>query len=227
MKCGQCGGEAPADSVFCPHCGGQLAGAANSPSPAQAAPVRTLASRMQPAGKTAGSKLAEQALWSGSYSAKAMIGWMIGVALLSIVVVIAVTIGGGTRDVWVWVVVGLLIMWGLLGLVVLYRKYTVRYELTTFRLFHETGLLRRTRDRIEVIDVDDVTLTQGIVERMLNVGTVKVLASDQSLSDKEPKSGGLGTLVMQGIDDPRRIADLIDNTRRQERERRAIFMENV
>jgi hypothetical protein len=32
---------------------------------------------------------------------------------------------------------------------------------------------------------------------------------------------------MPGIDNPRQVADLIDNTRRQERERRAIFMENV
>lgn len=179
---------------------------------------------MRPGNVASGNTPAEAELWAGAYSPKAMIGWIIGAVLLTIVGAIVASLAA--PEGWMVFGIGAVIVWAAVGLVALYRRLTVRYRLTTFRLFHETGLLSRTRDRIEVIDIDDVTLTQGIIERMFNVGTISVLASDQSLAEKDGK-GGMGTLVMQGIDDPRQVADLIDNTRRRERERRAIFMENV
>jgi membrane protein YdbS with pleckstrin-like domain len=184
----------------------------------------TGAARLRPGNASGGSTPAEAELWSGAYSPKAMIGWIFGAALLTLIGAIAASFA----EPWGWTAfaIGAVIVWAAVGLVALYRRLTVRYQLTTFRLFHETGLLSRTRDRIEVIDIDDVTLTQGIIERMFNVGTISVLASDHSLAGKDGKDG-MGTLVMPGIDNPRQVADLIDNTRRQERERRAIFMENV
>src|SRR5688572_1043531 len=174
MKCGQCGGEAPADSAFCPHCGAQVGVAAA----AMAETAPTGAARLQPGTAAAAGQADEQTQWSGSYSAKAMIGWIVGAALLSILVVVAVSMAGGDRSVWVWVFLGLVILWAAIGLVALYQRWSVRYELTTYRLFHERGFLKRTRDRIEVIDIDDVTLTQGPIERMLNVGTIVVRSSD-------------------------------------------------
>jgi membrane protein YdbS with pleckstrin-like domain len=109
------------------------------------------------------------------------------------------------------------VLWAILGLVILYRRLTVNYRLTTYRLFHETGLLKRTRDRIEVIDINDVTLQQGFIERMFNVGTIHLLSSDVTNRN----------LKMEGIEDVRRVTDLIDNTRRAERQRRGVFMENI
>jgi membrane protein YdbS with pleckstrin-like domain len=221
MKCSQCGGDVPDSSSFCPHCGTAVGGAAAASAPGRA----TAAARLRPGNASPGNQPAEEELWSGTYSPKAMIGWFVGAGLLTIAGAIVASLAGGAA--WVVFAIGAIIAWAVVALVTLYRRLTVRYQLTTFRLFHETGLLSRTRDRIEVIDVDDVTMTQGLIERMFNVGTVTILASDQSLSEKEGGKGGMGTLSMQGIDDPRRVTDLIDNTRRRERERRAIFMENV
>jgi membrane protein YdbS with pleckstrin-like domain len=204
--------EAPEASSFCPNCGAQL-----GVGPQTSAPQRNAAAKLQSAGGTAGNQQAEQTLWSGTYSPKAMIGWIVSAALLSIVIVIAVAVGGGSGSVWVWVVLALLLVWGALGLAALYQRMSVRYELSTFRLFHERGFMSRTRDRIEVIDIDDVTLTQGPIERMLNVGTILVRSSDTTTP----------TLRMVGIDDARHVTDLIDNTRRAERQRRGIFMENL
>ncbi len=220
MKCSKCGGDLPDGSAFCPQCGAQSAGAA---AVAQAAPSSGGPLRGKRA--SSGTPPEERELWSGSYSPKAMIGWFIGAGLLTVVGAIIAMFTD--RNGWLAFGVGAVVVWAGVALVALYRRYTVNYRLTSFRLFHETGLLSRTRDRIEVIDIDDVTLTQGLVERMFNVGTIRVLASDQSLSDREGTKNGLGTLEMLGIDDPRAVADLIDNTRRSERERRAIFMENV
>jgi uncharacterized membrane protein YdbT with pleckstrin-like domain len=109
------------------------------------------------------------------------------------------------------------VVWGALALVLLYRRLTVRYRLTTFRFFHDTGLLSRTGNRVEVIDIDDVTVHQGLIERMFGVGTILVRSSDTT----DPE------LSLPGIDDAKRVADLIDGTRRAERQRRGMFMENV
>jgi membrane protein YdbS with pleckstrin-like domain len=208
MKCDACGGEVPAGAAFCSHCGAHLA---NDDRATGADRLRT---RIRPA---SGNQPAEEDLWSGTYSPKAMIEWMIGAALLTVVGIVAVALSGGSTAAWFWLVIGMLVVWAALGLAVLYRRLTVRYQLTTYRLFHEKGLLSRTRDRIEVIDIDDVTLTQGLIERMLNVGTIHILSSDVSH----------GKLHMPGIEDARRVTDLIDNTRRAERQRRGLFMENV
>jgi uncharacterized membrane protein YdbT with pleckstrin-like domain len=161
--------------------------------------------------------VAEDDIWVGSYSPKAMIGQAVGLALLTVVGGIAATFAGPAG--WAVFVVAAIVLWGVLALVVLYRRLTVRYRLTTYRLFHETGLLSRTRDRIEVIDIDDVTLKQGLIERMVDVGTIYILSSDVSLPN--------GRLIMTGIEDSKRVTDLIDNTRRAERQRRGLFMENV
>jgi membrane protein YdbS with pleckstrin-like domain len=172
---------------------------------------------LQAPGTTDGNSNAEQILWTGTYSPKAMIGWIVGASLLSILVVIAMAVFGAGRSAWVFAVLAILLVWAALGLVTLYQRMSVRYELSTYRLFHERGLLSRTRDRIEVIDIDDVTLTQGLVERMMNVGTILVRSTDTTTP----------MLRMVGIEDARNVTDLIDNTRRAERQRRGIFMENV
>ena len=104
----------------------------------------------------------------------------------------------------------------LIGLLV-YRKLSVRYELTTERFIHEVGILRRVTDRIEVIDIDDVNYTQGIIERMVGVGTIKISSSDRSHPE----------LTMRGIDDVKRIADEIDDVRRAERRRRGLHIEAI
>jgi hypothetical protein len=73
---------------------------------------------------------------------------------------------------------------------------------------------------------------------LLNIGTIHIISSDESLRqkavDQAKRSGGKldpqtvdGRLDMPGISDVRRVADLIDNTRRAERNRRGVFLENV
>ena len=209
MKCVQCGGEAPAESAFCPHCGAQMAETA-AENPAKAA-----AARLAPGGVRSGNAPPEETLWSGSYSPKAMAGWLFLDAVLIIAGAIVATFTAPVG----WIVLGIAAVIGsaAIGMVALYRRMTVRYQLTNYRLFHETGLLSRTRDRIEVIDIDDVTLRQGLIERMFDVGTIQVCSSDLTH----------GKLAMAGIEDARTVTDLIDNTRRAERQRRGLFMENV
>jgi membrane protein YdbS with pleckstrin-like domain len=157
----------------------------------------------------------EEELWKGTYSPKAMVGPAVGLGVLTVAGLIAASFAGPIG----WAVAGIaaVIAWAAMGLVLLYRRMSVRYRLTTYRFFHEAGLLSRTRDRVEVIDINDVTLQQGLIERMFNVGTIHIQSSDVT----NPH------LYLTGIEEVGRVTDLIDNTRRAERQRRGLFMENI
>lgn len=219
MHCNQCGAQSPAGAAFCSQCGASLAADG--------------VSRLTGTTRAATPAPPEKELWSGSYSAKAMVGPFVGATLLTVVGIILINITN-YHSAWIAFVVAIAVMWGALLLSLLVNRLSVRYSLTTYRLFHERGLLNRTRDRIEVMDIDDVTLTQGLVERLLNVGTIHIISSDESLKQRaREKAGGDGTanvdgrLSMPGISDVKKVADLIDNTRRAERNRRGVYMENV
>ena len=82
---------------------------------------------------------------------------------------------------------------------------------------HDKGILSVVSDRIETIDIDDVTCEQGLIQRFLGVGRIRISSSDRS----DPE------LVLPGIADVRRVADLIDDVRRQERSRRGFHVESI
>jgi uncharacterized membrane protein YdbT with pleckstrin-like domain len=159
----------------------------------------------------------EEELWQGRYSGKAMVGYWAAsvVVVLAIAAILFSSITTGRALLGVLGVA--VVVWGGLGLLLGYRKLSNFYRLTNQRLIHKEGVLRQTTDRIEVIDMDDVTYVQGIVERMLSVGTIQITSSDRS----HPR------LDLQGIDDVQRIADLIDDVRRLERRKRGIHIESI
>lgn len=230
MQCPTCRAEAAPNSTFCSHCGARLdtderpAGAAEKGAadkkPAEpargAAQPRGVAERLARtmAGAQKGaSEVADETIWEGGYSAKAMIPAFLGAGVLSLALIVVSILFPPAF----WIMLAIPVVWAyVLGLMA-YRKLGVSYKLTTFRFFHETGILRRTIDRIEVIDMDDITVVQGVIERMLNVGQVRVSSSDRS----HPQ------LILQGIDNPRDIAARIDQARRAERARRGLHIEMV
>jgi uncharacterized membrane protein YdbT with pleckstrin-like domain len=198
--------------VFCPHCGTRFGSAAPEPTGESGAGGPQ---RFKSASQGRGTPPPEEELWSGTYSPKAMFGPFLGAAILTVLgMIIAMMVGPPGLLV---AIIAAGVVWAALALVLLYRRLTVRYRLTTFRFFHDTGLLSRTGNRVEVIDIDDVTVHQGLVERMFGVGTIVIQSSDTT----DPR------LSLPGIDEAKRVADLIDGTRRAERQRRGMFMENV
>jgi uncharacterized membrane protein YdbT with pleckstrin-like domain len=160
----------------------------------------------------------EEDLWQGSYSSKAMIGKWVLAAFVTLVLLIGVLVFGFANVfLWLaWLCVTVL-MWGGLWLYLLYRQLTCKYQLTTQRFLHEAGLLKRVTDRIEVIDIDDVSFEQRVVERMLGVGSIKITSSDRSHPE----------LWLHGIEKVKEVAGLIDDIRRKERRRRGLHIEAV
>jgi uncharacterized membrane protein YdbT with pleckstrin-like domain len=163
----------------------------------------------------------EELLWTGGFVAKAMIGWWINCLIITIALVVlgffsGSIMGENVNKNGVWTVLGgiILLVWLIVAFVYMTRRIGVSYELTTQRLIHRHGILTRTTDRVELIEIEDVAFTQGLVERMLNVGKIRVASSDRS----HP------ILNMLGIADVGNVSNMIDNARRAERRRRALMI---
>jgi uncharacterized membrane protein YdbT with pleckstrin-like domain len=165
----------------------------------------------------------EQQLWQGGYSSKAMVGtWLLG-ALVSFVLLGVLFVGGVlsmftlTFPIAMVILALILALWIWLGGIYLYRRMSVQYELTTQRFLHREGILSRRTERIEVIDMDDITCTQGFIQRMVGVGTIKIESSDRTHPE----------LLLKGIDEANKVADLLDDVRRKERRRRGLHIESI
>lgn len=220
MQCPQCGRELPEDSQFCPHCGERLRAAPIAAAPTAAEVLHpTVASQRVEQDPThfGGAAPPEEQLWSGRYSPKAMFGTLVGAAIISVLVFLGVLIWWRSVGGFTTLIIGLLLLWGAFGVTLLYRRVNVSYRLTRYRLFHEHGILGRVTNRMETIDIDDVTVEQSLLNRLLNVGTIIVRSSDRT----EP------ILRLRGIENVKDVADLIDNTRRAERQRRGLHLETT
>jgi len=152
----------------------------------------------------------EETLWEGGYSPKAMLGTIVLAGVSSV----ALGVAALSFSPYSIVALGLMIV---LWLVVLAqfasRRLGVHYKLTNQMFYHQRGLLTRTTDRIEAIDIDDVTWQQGLMERILNVGTVEILSRDRT----NPK------FWVRGIENVEQVAQMIDKARRAERLRRGFL----
>ena len=219
MKCPACRAEVPGTAAFCPACGAQVAGDAKRDSSAgskTAPPVPEGASRPRLAPRGA-ADTPEQDLWQGGYSPKAMLGTWVVSGLITIACLIAPFLIASGSGWWLASFGIIALAWIIPALVLLYRRIGINYRVTNQRLFHESGILRRLTDRIELIDIDDVATDQGLFERMMGVGCIRITSSDRT----HP------VLILRGIEQVREVAAKIDNGRRAERLRRGLHIETV
>lgn len=217
MNCPQCATPVAGDAMFCPKCGQRIAPAEAD---ANIQPIDRLKKSMSKSDNPvnpSSSWEAEQKLWHGGYSPKAMLGgWLLSllVTIIACIAAIFVPLGGAQ-----WLVAGVvsIAVWvGHLGLLI-YRRYGFEYELTNQRFITKTGVFARVTDRVEVIDIDDVQVTQSFTERMVNVGKIRLLSSDVTTP----------VVTLVGIDDANRVATLIDDARRAERRKRGLHIETI
>jgi uncharacterized membrane protein YdbT with pleckstrin-like domain len=96
--------------------------------------------------------------------------------------------------------------WHLLALVLLFlpfRKHLgtrmVSLTIDSDHITEERGILSRARRTVDLSKIQDVTVKQTIVERILGLGDLHLESAGQNSA----------TIVMEGIDSPRAVADLI------------------
>src|SRR5262245_10995437 len=214
MLCSSCKSEIPADSSFCPKCGQRIGNAPAATPLAAVAP--TAVERMRaatPAGAAAHQPEPEHDLWHGRFTPKAMYGNWILAAVVTLAAIVLAVLGPKPAALIAATVVVPLVWLGLL-LLLFVRRVGIQYTLTTQRFIHKKGVLNRVSDQILLVDVDDITYEQSLLGRMLNFGTITLRSKDMS-NEK---------LVLVPVDDVQRIANLIDEARREERRKRAIYM---
>ena len=110
---------------------------------------------------------------------------------------------------WTWVV-GIIVLayWANLGYRYLRAYRGHHYRLTNRRLFVTTGFFHRRVNQLELIRIKDVYIQQSMIGDWLGIGNVVLISSEQTL----PKA------YLLGVDDPRRIMDLVWHHMRMEQE---------
>lgn len=82
------------------------------------------------------------------------------------------------------------IIWGIIltpviiGLFVLFGVYirikSTKYKLTDQRFFVQTGFFSKNVEELELFRIKDVSMKQGLFDRLLGVGHVTILSTDDS-----------------------------------------------
>jgi len=162
----------------------------------------------------------EEVVWESRYSMKNFLGRITLRALLTVAwIVLAIyTWGEGhTNLTFLTVLSGIVLgaLWVGLGYRILKARYGHYYRLTTRRLFVSTGLMRRRRDQMELLRVKDVFTRQTLIERWLSLGTVVVVSTEAELP----------TFYLAGVNDPKRVMDLVWHCARSEREGKTVQVE--
>lgn len=222
MRCSACGVEVVEQAVYCHKCGERILPAGDDfpggarlvdgpPSePAEAFNRAAFAARDS-------SNPPEEELWRGGFSSKAMIGAWVTSGLISIALFVGAVIWARTFTWWLAFLGLMTLPWLYYFSVLCYRRMSVHYLLTTQRFIHESGILKRVNDRVEVLDMDDITFEQGLIERMVGVGTIRIMSTDRSHPDFE----------LLGIENVKEVASLFDNARIAERRRRGLHVEQI
>jgi len=82
--------------------------------------------------------------------------------------------------------------------VVLVRKKTI-YKITNRRIITQRGIYSKNREDISLKDIRAVNIKQGIMERILNMGSVSIVTA----------AGGAGFEVMSNVKNPDKIREMI------------------
>jgi hypothetical protein len=88
--------------------------------------------------------------------------------------------------IWLWLVswiIGIALMF-----VPLILTLTIRYRISNYRIDYERGILSKTIDPLELWHVEDVSLHQSLLDRILRVGSIVVISRDDTSPRLELRS---------------------------------------
>jgi uncharacterized membrane protein YdbT with pleckstrin-like domain len=198
MMCSACAAELASGSHFCPKCGAKQ-GAAIPAAPATG---------LEP----------EQSVWAGRFSPLAYghygLLWILFASAAGFVALKWLSLSEAWMR-WVYTAAVLLPAVGLAGSA-FWKRLSVRYRLTSHRLFLEEGILSRKISEIELMRVDDLSVTQNLIERLFDVGEVILVTSDAT----HPR------LEIAGIRSPVEVKEQI-RTHVQKRRSRTLNVESL
>jgi uncharacterized membrane protein YdbT with pleckstrin-like domain len=117
---------------------------------------------------------------------------------------------------WWWIISFLLVVPILIYMVVIWLKRFTTYRLTTERMTITRGVFSRQSEDIQLVRIEDVEYSQSFIQRLLNVGTIRVLSTDKTKPE----------LDMHGIDNPAQFKEKLWALVR-ERRQNMVMMEQL
>ncbi len=158
---------------------------------------------------------AERDLWHGRQSWKTMYP-MLGLWLLALIgVVVLIIVYPNLRSWWWFAGLGVLLL--VLVARTGWRVVSTSYRITTQRMFIRRGVFSQSVDQTELLRVDDVTMRQSLLQRVLGIGNVKVSSSDRSDANVE----------LVSIAEPAKVVEFIRRHTRLVQGKRTLFMEQL
>lgn len=139
----------------------------------------------------------ETVLWLGHSSLWSQFWWFAG-ALMLVLFSFGVGLAGAFVGAWLAIPAGLLAGGTIVGVCVLICR-SHRYTLTNQRLRLERGIIAKDVEELELYRVIDTASEQSVIQRLLGVGTVVVVSSDQ----RSPQ------FVMPWVHNPRDLREQI------------------
>ncbi|HVP12037.1 MAG TPA: PH domain-containing protein [Phycisphaerae bacterium] len=218
MNCPRCNAVIDADSKFCKLCGATAeAGGAGATS---AEVLQAATSKAGPGERGPDiyrDPKFEKQVWEGRPAWRSYWGLWVLWAAISLICIIA-TYRWSNNDSVRWAI--LLLAAGAAVAIFIREALQVlslRYRLTTQRLFIHKGIITRVTDQLELVRVDDVRLRQGIIDRIVNTGDVEVIGTDNTDPD----------ITLESIQAPAEVAEALRAHVRGVRSKGTLFVENV
>lgn len=155
----------------------------------------------------------------GRYSGKKMRSWMFFVCLVTVLFVVFGVYFKVSANLWILVLLIPVLAWIHFLAAYIYRTWTIKYRLTSHRLYNESGLLKKTIDTLEIIDIEDMQMEQSLLDRLVNggVGTVVIHSNDKTHS----------VIRLEAMENPQQAFESIDEIRRRLRSTGARIIRSV
>ena len=150
----------------------------------------------------------EHILFEGHPSWRSIIGFYIvgvlGVAAVGAIAAGVTRVTGDEVDSGVTAVV-VLVAIGLLVLVGLFKRIATTYTITNHRLHIRRGIVARRVEQARLERVQGVTTQQGVIQRLLQVGTV----------DFDTAATGNADFAFRGVSQPEKVMAAVDQAQRE------------
>ncbi|MEO6334549.1 MAG: PH domain-containing protein [Pyrinomonadaceae bacterium] len=195
MFCSQCGKDNSDEAVYCQKCGRAF----------EAEEETRVALKERPASDLASETANDPGrIFSISPTLKFVYtGYLFAVLCAFLLVGLVSIFLASTVSVVTSVVLGMALL--LIPLYFHLRKKTIRYTLTDTTIEIDRGLISRTTQNIPLRRIQDVTVSATMMQRMLGLGDVII--------DNASEDGG--KVVLDGIDSPKKYAELMLRQMRQ------------